>query len=128
MPTFDLDKDESVFSALEFVIDKKKFKIVNCTKKAIDAIADMPLHEQFATLCNVAPEEIEELNFFKIRAAMAKFFDAIMKPIIAEAESMIALRDKALAKSKKKVAGSDKGKKDEAVKKEKNASRGGHQK
>lgn len=118
MPKFDLDKDESVFSPLEFVIDGKTFTIVNCSKKAIDAIAEKPLHEQFAILCNVDPAEVEEINFFKLRSAMTKFFDAVMRPIIAEAESMIELRDKAVkrAKGKKKSPTEKK----EAIKTEKN--------
>ena len=118
MPKFDLDKDESIFSPLEFLIDGKTFKVVNCSKKAIDMIADKPLHEQFAILCNVDPAEIEEINFFKLRVAMSKFFDTVMRPIIAEAESMIALRDKAIERAKGKKKGP--AEKKEAIKKEKN--------
>lgn len=125
MPKFDLDKDESVFSPLEFVIDEKTFKVVNCSKKAIDSIADMELHEQFAVLCNVSPKEIEKLNFFKLRGAMAKFYNAVMKPVIAEAESLVALRDKVKAIKGKAMSSSDK---KEAIKKEKNDSRGGRRK
>lgn len=126
MPKFDLDKDESVFSPLEFKIDGKTFKVVNCTKKDIDKIENLPLHKQFATLVGVDPKEIEKLNFFKIRTAMTKFYDAIMRPIIAEAESLIELREKALERSKEKTAGS--GDEKEAIKKEKNGSRDGRQK
>ena len=125
MPKFDLDKDESVFSPLEFVIDGKTFKVINCSKKAIDSIADMELHEQFAVLCNADPKEIEKLNFFKLRGAMAKFYNAVMKPVIAEAESLVALRDKVKAIKGKAMSPSDK---EEAIKKEKNDSRGGRRK
>jgi hypothetical protein len=125
MPKFDLDKDESVYSTLEFVIDGKTFKIVNCSKKAIDSIADMELHEQFAVLCNVDPKEIEKLNFFKLRGAMAKFYDSVMKPVIAEAESLVALRDKVRAARGKTTSPDDKQK---AIEKEKKASRGGRRK
>lgn len=126
MPKFDLDKDESVFSPLEFTIDGKTFTVTNCSKKAIDKIENLPLHKQFATLCNVDPKEVELLNFFKIRAAMTKFFDAIMKPVIAEAESLIALKERALERAADKAT--DSIKKDEAIKKEKNGSRDGPQK
>lgn len=125
MPKFDLDKDESVYSPLEFVIDEKTFKIVNCSKKAIDSIAEMELHEQFAILCNVNPKEIEKLNFFKLRGAMAKFYNTVMKPVIAEAETMVALRDKVREMRGMKASPSDK---KEAIKKEKNDSRGGRRK
>ena len=125
MPKFDLDKDESVFSPMEFVIDGKTFKVVNCSKKAIDSIADMELHEQFAVLCNVDPKEIEKLNIFKLRNAMAKFYDSVMKPVIAEAESLVALRDKIKAMRGKATSPDDKQK---AIKKEKNDSRGGRRK
>ena len=125
MPKFDLDKDESVYSSLEFVIDGKTFKIVNCSKKAIDSIADMELHEQFAVLCNVDPKEIEKLNFFKLRGAMAKFYDSVMKPVIAEAESLVALRDRVKAMRGKATNPDDKQK---TIKKEKKDSRGGRRK
>ena len=122
MPKYDLDKDESVFSPMEFVIDEKTFKVVNCSKKAIDSIADMELHEQFAVLCNVKPEEVEKLNFFKLRGAMKRFYDSVMKPVIAEAESLVALRDKVKEMRGKATSPDDKQK---AIKKEKNVPGGG---
>ena len=94
MPRFDLD-DESIYSPIEFSIEGKIFKVKNTSKKAIDEIADKPLCEQFSILCGVKLKVVEdELSFFQVRKAMIMFYDALMKPIISEAESLVNLRTK----------------------------------
>lgn len=101
MPRFDLD-DKSIYSPIEFTINKKVYTVKNTSKKAIDMIADKPLCEQFSLLCGVELKIVEEeMSFFQIRKAMIMFYDALMRPIIAEAESLTALKGKSSKLTKK---------------------------
>jgi hypothetical protein len=92
-PVYDFDKDEELFSPIEFKIEGKVYKVRKITKKILDEFRKIEgdVIEQFAYFTKKKPEEVENIAFQILTQCIKLIFDSFKTPFTAEVQELTKL-------------------------------------